>query len=68
MATTSTGQDTPPFTSAPAESSRFQGAGWSHLDPEKQMSGNLPVQPAGLEVSATGRDNYTPFRGLTNGR
>jgi hypothetical protein len=67
MATNSTGQDTPPFTTPPAESSRFQGNAAMHSDPEKEMSGNLPVQPRGLEVDAA-PDNGTPWKGLTNGR
>jgi hypothetical protein len=67
MATTSAGQDTPPFTSPPSEASRFPGKEWSHSDPEKQMSGNLPVQPVGLAVQATCED-HTPWKGLTSGR
>ena len=67
MATNSTGQENPPFSTPPAESSRFPGNAAIHSDPEKEMSGNLPVQPAGLAVDAA-PDNATPFKGLTNGR
>jgi len=67
MATTSTGQDTPPFNTPPSEASRFPGNAALHSDPEKEMSGNLPAQPRGLEVQAT-CEGHTPWKGLTNGR
>lgn len=57
-----------PFSQPPAEASRFPGQAALHSDPEKQMSGNLPDQPRGLEVSATGETAYQPFKNLTTGR
>ena len=68
MASTSPGQDNPPYpTAAPSEASRFSGNAAIHGDPEKASSGNLPTQPTGLDVEAT-FNGHTPFRGMSNGR
>lgn len=60
--------DAPPFMTPPPEAGRFQGNKEMFSDPEKRMSGNLPDQPAGLSVDATGESSDTPWKNLSSGR
>lgn len=56
----------PPYMTPPPESGRWQGKEALYSQPEHDMSGNLPAQPRGLPVNATGESSNTPWR-ITQG-
>ena len=59
-------KDAPPFLTPPPEAGRFQGNKEMFAAPDRKMSGNLPDQPLGLEVDATGQSSDTPWKDLSS--
>lgn len=57
-----------PFSTPFKESERFSGAMGLHQIPERNASGNLPDQPAGLPIKPLDGDGPTPWKGLRTGR
>lgn len=56
-----------PFEKPLPEAERFGDGNRAHYQPERAMSGDLPDQPAGLEVDAA-PGNAAPWRNLSQRR